>query len=299
MGYGFMSQSHSNNPTLVEKLRDSWVEYLHTVYVVCVIGGWYVANIYDPTEFKSRVALIAILVYFVILLLFLGYFIHAYSRKARYAEATICLHQAVHEIRDAGTYLNYCVDGGQKYELAEFKLYMTRMLESVVRAYAIVTGTNCRAAIKLLGNSGKVSYVKTMARDSTSAQYCRDKDKNESNRHAVTKNTDYNLILNGGRAHYFSGDIVGAKDYLNTSREEYGDKLPYSSVIVLPVRSATIPQPDSDADKYRVLGFLAVDSAARNVFVEKYDVQMGAVVADALYPIMDLWAHVHDRFHAK
>lgn len=287
------TQSHNTKPTLIEKLRDSWVEYLHTVYVICVIGGWYFANIYDPSEFKARVALIAILVYFVILLLFLGYFIHAYSRKARYAEATTCLHQAIHEIRDAGTYLKHCNLGTQKYELAEFKSHLQRVLEASVRAYTIVTGTNCRAAIKLLGGTSNL-HVKTLSRDSASSQSCRDKDKNEGSKHLVVKNSDYNLILNNGRNYFFCNDIMSSNDYINSSKPEYQVNLPYSSVIVLPIRSTNIQMSEGEADKYRCLGFLAVDSSSRNVFIEKYDIQMGAIVADALYPIMDLWAHVHE-----
>lgn len=280
----------SNNPTLLEKLRDSWVEYLHTVYVVCVIGGWYVASWYDPTEFKARVTLIAILVYFVILLLFLGYFVHAYSRKARYAEATACIHQAVHELRDTGSYLTSCLHGVHKYELAEVKAHLSRSLESVSRAYSIVTGTNCRVAVKILGGSGS-SFVKTLARDSASAQSCHDKDKSEGKRHTVVKNTDYNLILNAGRPYFFCNNIPSSKEYINTSKDEYGERLPYAAAIVLPVRSVNSQQSEG-ADKYRCLGFLAVDSAARNAFLEKYDVQLGAIVADALYPVMDLLATV-------
>jgi hypothetical protein len=155
----------------------------------------------------------------------------------------------------------------------------------------MVTGTNCRVAIKILGGSGN-SFVKTLARDSASAQSCHEKDKSEGKQHTVVKNTDYNLILNGGRSYFFCNNIPSSKEYINTSKDEYGEKLPYAAAIVLPVRSANSQQCEGATDKYRCLGFLAVDSAARNAFLEKYDVQLGAIVADALYSVMDLLATV-------
>lgn len=279
----------ADNPTILEKLRSSWVEYLHAIYVVGVIGGWYFTSFLDPTEFKARVMLIAILVYFVILLLFLGYFIHAYSRKARYAEATACVHQAVHELRDTSSYLTSCLHGVEKYELAEVKTHIATSLESVSRAYSIVTGTNCRVSVKILGGSDR-AYVKTLARDSASARTCHEKDKAEGKRHMVVKNTDYNLILNAGRSYFFCNNIPSSREYTNTSKDEYGEKLPYAAAIVLPIRSVDSQQSEGAADRYRCLGFLTVDSSARNAFLEKYDVQLGAIIADTLYPVMDLLA---------
>ena len=293
-----MSTQNSKS-NIFEKLRDSWVEYLHTIYVIAVVGGWALSNFFEPSEFKTRVALIALLVYFLVLFLFLGYFIHAYSRKARYAEAASCLHQAIHEIRDTSTYLKNCGQEIQKYELAEFKGHLERVLESAVKAYTIVTGTNCRAAIKLIGGASNNLHVKTLSRDSTSARNCNEKDKAEGTKHKIVKNSDFNLILNNGRKFFFCNDIRSSKEYINSSTPENGETLPYSSVLVLPIRGTNSHESEDDADKYKYLGFLAIDSSSRNVFVEKYDIQMGAIVADALYHVLDTWSQLQNLHNKK
>ncbi len=279
------------NPTIVERLRDSWVEYSHAAYVTIVIGGAFFASAPEKTEWSHRVSLIAIASYFVVLLGFLFWFIHTYSRKARYAESMRLVHSAVHDVRDIAGYLERCYLRKDTFSQVVVHGALQGCLDAVARAYALVTGANCRVCIKVVGGDKPANaYVSTACRDKISQEDCSEKDRKEGQDHLIAKNSDFSYLVYGEKPFYLNGDIQGTNGYLNTSQQSYGGRLPYNSVIVLPIRktyhlssSKETPRPPT------VVGFLCIDSHSRFSFIEKYDVQMGAIVADALCPILEWW----------
>jgi hypothetical protein len=283
----------------VERLKDSWIEYSHALYVLLVIAGLFFHNIQQKTDFQAQVVLFAVLFYFVILLFFLGYFIHAYARKARYAEAICCIHDSIHSIRDTTAYLKKCYLHQERYELSKFIQSLQNTIDPVAMAFTLVTGTKCRVAIKILGGGNEQAlYVKTLCRDSQSTKNCNNKDIQEGQQHLVSKNTDYNLILHNGRNIFLHNSLNDDPNYMNTSRNNNNEKLPYSAAIVLPIRLVVHDNINKEP-RQKVMGFLAIDSSSRNTFTEKYDVQMGATVADALFPVIDVWSRVHDRYFSE
>lgn len=289
----------SANPTIIERLRDSWVHWSHAAYVTGVLGAAFFATAPEKAEWSHRVALGAIASYFVILLLFLGWFIHTYSRKARYAEAMRLVHSAVHDVRDIAGYLERCVRRTDAFSPAVLKHALQGCLDAAAMAFSMVTGARCRVCIKVVGGtSASTAYVTTACRDKLSEQdqICRARDEKEGASHLISKNSDFNFLVHGGNSYYLNGDIQGSHGYMNTSKSHYKDKLPYRSTIVLPIRrtfavssnTTTIQEPE-------VVGFLCIDSHSRFSFTEKYDVQMGAILADALCPILEWWIRLERK----
>jgi hypothetical protein len=281
-----------------EKLKDSWVEYSHALYVLLVIFGLYFHDIQSATEFKSRAVLIALLIYFVVLLLFLGYFIHIYARKARYAEAMSYIHDAIHDLRNATAYLKKCRANKATYEESKAKNELQQTLDAVATAFSMVTGTKCRSAIKILGGVSRDGlFVKTLCRDTISTNRSKQKDETEGEKHLVSQNTDYNSLVNKLHNYYLNNDInAKGTSYINTSKTTPTDVLSYSSAIVLPIRLYSSAG-SGGKPTFNIIGFLTVDSSSRKTFTEKFDVQMGAIVADALYPAIDLLSKVHRNSH--
>ena len=208
------------------------------------------------------------------------------------------------EIEELAEYLKFCYLRKDRYEISFFKESLKCYLDSIARAYTLVTGTHCRVSIKLLGgDSGQELYVKTLCRDSVSSKQSEEKDASEGKKHLIVKNTDYNLILNNGRDFFLNNDIKKDSGYTNTSKEESNGELPYSAAIVVPISckrytEVSTQEEGTSTTRDTVLGFVAIDSSARNTFTEKYDVQMAAMAADALYPVLDIWNRVHAR-HSK
>ena len=281
----------SKKPTVLERLRDSWVEYSHATYVAIVLGGAFFSTATGKSEWAHKISLIAIASYFVILLLFLFWFAHTYSRKARYAESLRLIHSAIHDIRDTAGYLERCYRRKDTFSAFVVHGALQGCLDAVARAFSMVTGANCRVCIKVVGgDSPSNAYVTTACRDKISQDDCREKDRSEKKDHLITENTDFSYLVHGKKTFYLNGDIDGTTGYLNTSILQYGGRLPYKSVIVLPIRRTyNLSSKNETAPPPTVVGFLCIDSHSRFSFTEKYDVQMGAVIADALCPILELW----------
>lgn len=281
----------SKKPTILERVRDSWVEYSHAIYVTVVLGTAFFASAPEKADWAHKISLIAIACYFVVLLGFLFWFTHTYSRKARYAESLRLIHSAIHDVRDIAGYLERCYRRKDTFSRIVVHGALQGCLDAVARAFAMVTGANCRVCIKVVGgDSSTNAFVTTACRDKISHEDCREKDRHERADHLIAENTDFSYLVHGKKTFYLNGDIAGTTGYLNTSTPAYAGRLPYKSVIVLPIRrtyniSSNIESPPPPT----VVGFLCIDSHSRFSFTEKYDVQMGAVVADALCPILELW----------
>jgi hypothetical protein len=107
----------------------------------------------------------------------------------------------------------------------------------------------------------------------------------------VHKNTSYHEVLSGGKDFFFSNNLPKLGDlYLNTSKELCPDgKLSYKACIVLPIRYTRTEDEVGDSaseSKVLTLGFLAVDTNCVDAYDELYDIELGGIVADALFPVL-------------
>jgi len=270
-------------------LGDSWVHWFHLVYVICWVAASLAAGWVDTRELRILVAYIGLFVYVLVLMGLFLYFIASYSRKARYSEAVKCVHSAMQEIRNLNWYLDRCTRSELRYETAEVKNSLRAILDSVVSAYNIATAMSNRACLKILGRDGSVEYVRTLCRDSVSSEASKEKDASEGKRHVVNKNTDFSLIMRGERSYFLCANIATYPDYMNTSKgaDLSAERPPYTSTLVLPVRHVAASDQVAALKENRIdlRAFLAVDAEGRGAYEERYDVDMGAAVADALYSV--------------
>lgn len=279
-----------------------WFEWFHITYASIVIISAVSTLWPNDAETRELLLLGAFLLYFVVLLVFLILFTFKFSRKARYSEATKCLHSALHSARDAYHYLDWC-KSEEHNEIAfdESRLcgYMKTTLTSIADSFTIVTGVRCRCSIKVLGMDDGIDqlFVKTLARDEVSQTECKQKDLDETNSHLVSLNTDFREITEGNIDFFFVGDLTKYVNYTNTSinkgNKRDGEKwtLPYKSTIVWPIRYQynKNERDNGTGTQEDLYGFLTVDSSSKNAFIERYDVQMGALLADSLFPVLNAY----------
>jgi len=253
---------------------------------------------------EQDVFLKAFLLYFLILLVYLGFITFRYSRKARYAEATEAVHNALHAARDAYHYLEWCRSPEKENIQFDEKRCCDALrivLTAVSTAFSITSGTRCRATLKVIGQDENDDlYVVTKARDSVSHANCEHLDRGEGRRHLIKKNTDFHLIVEGKHNYFFCNNLQKYPDYLNTNYDEYSKTqkkpwpLPYRSTIVWPIRYVWTKEERDEHGEIScnddLYAFLTVDSSAPNAFNERHDFQMGAGLADALFPVLDAYA---------
>ncbi len=287
----------------------AWGHWVHIVYVVLVIALYFWAGAYAEKDVKVLIAYIAVFCYVLLLMGLLAYFIVSYSRKARYSEAMYCIHSAVHELRNASSYLDRCLIKPIEYESTKFKESLRAVLESVVQAFNIVSAISNRTCIKVLGGEIGNEHVTTLCRDPASHERNKSRDVSEGQKHKVNLNTDYHLLVRAEQRYFLSNNLKKYPNYMNTSLNA-NDKssndgrwsLPYVSSLVLPIRYIEEESCDASRKDTRItiLGFLAIDSQARGAYTERYDVEMGAIIADALYSVLSRWIKLEEASkHAR
>jgi len=290
------------NNLLFTLKKFKWFEWLHHSYVILATIGM-VANVFFTGHSpKEIILLIAFALYFLVLLIFVVFFTITNGAKAKYAEAIACIHESLHAARNIYHRFEWAINKDVLYENAEFKNDLVRVLTSAAQAFSITTGVKCRICIKVIGikdNSSDTSlssyYVTTLARDSVSQEQARDRDAKEGQKHLIADNTDFNLILKRERNYFFHPDLQKLEHYENSSFKLFPETRKYASTIVWPIRYVYCEN-EKDKDCGRgmnedqdIYGFLAVDSYSRNAFSERYDVQMGSILADGLFPIFDMY----------
>ncbi|WP_183361148.1 hypothetical protein [Geomonas limicola] len=280
--------------------RLHWFDHLHHVYVVLAVLGALGSVFASGHTAKEVILLIALLVYFFVLLIVVIFFSVTNGKKARYAEALACMHEAIHQSRDIYHRLDWALNKKIHYEHHEFKNDLVRVLTSAVQAFNLSTGVKCRLCIKVVGikdNAPEAHYssyfVTTLARDGVSNEQCLASDKREGQSHLISDNTDFNLIIKRVRSYFFSNDVLNLENYENSSFQLKPENKKYRSTIVWPIRYVYCEnehhgccREGKDQDIY---GFLAVDSNSRQTFSERYDTQLGLILADALFSIFDTY----------
>lgn len=288
----------------VKSIKEKWFEWFHAVYATIVIAVAF-TQLSGTTE-KEKIFLWLFGGYFFVLLVYLVFDTYRFSRKARYAEANHFIHDALHTARDAYHYLEWCLSKEklESFEKARFQGYIVRFLTSTSTAFSLVSATKCRASLKVIGkNDSGAEYISTLARDQVSLEMCREMDEREGKNTKVDENTDFHLIVRQEINYFFNGNLPACDNYLNSNKSKYEAgkgavknwSLPYRSTIVLPVRyvwkcKEKIAAGKKEEEKCQdIYGFLTVDSSAKNAFSERFDVQVGALLADAIFSIMNLY----------
>ena len=274
-----------------------------------IIALW---GYYEESNNDARFAMILLFVLVIVFLLFTIIQEYRYSRRARYAEAMNCIHNAYYEClkkipeEDKEAYI--------KIEKRSF-----RICDNIAMAFNLLTHTRCAVCIKIIDQDEEdikkknpELKVDTICRDTISYSKRDSKilSKKLNIEHFISKNTDFQEVIENtdhpafDRC-FFENNLTVRKNYKNTSHEIYGEskklkvnipilrffyndfkwKLPYKSTIVAPICPL---RPDSGD----IQGFLCVDSTSRNVFVKKYDSDIIINIAASLYPMILRWQNI-------
>lgn len=177
-----------------------------------------------------------------------------------------------------------------------------RLIQEVLSLYcsifSSITRAKCRVCIKMIEEIDGEHFVYALARDTDSAKRNRlhDKQRQEQRADPLNSNSDFLKLWSpdtpdGG--HFLSNNLPKEDEYQSTSMSFFRVNphqaserwiLPYKATIVWPIRQeATL---DTDLDRDRCIGFLAVDCNRTNLFLEA-DADIGKVLAHALYPVLD------------
>ena len=244
------------------------------------------------------------------------------TRKARYANIASHIHRINHSVRDILTYLDeHDPKSDDKREKNErTRIAVGQILDSTVSIFAMLTGTNCRACIKLIYTemaddaAGVGLYVHTYIRDgnSNAALQRTDVERRKQNSDPLTpeRNRVFSDLfdLRNSSWYYVNNDLIKAyknRSFNSTSFEAYDPRravapphswpLPYRSTITCVIRQNASPlMPRRDCN---VLGFLAIDSESRGVFNRRWDVQLALSIADALFHPLEKISRAFENEH--
>jgi len=217
-----------------------------------------------------------------------------YDRSARYAKATTNVHDAFHYLRDATLAI---VKDPRNSE--GFSPPLEQSATELAAAFSIVTGVKCRLCIKQMNvyqsdedprRTGEAGLRDMVVRDVARSRGTWSRPHMEPD--YVSDNTDFELILVREQRYFFSNDLRRETPYKNSHWDDTivaNRQYEYLSTIVWPIRRQ-IHDPSSRT-RYRLLGFLCVDSLIPGVFDIETDFGLGAAYADTLFsllsPLMD------------
>lgn len=211
--------------------------------------------------------------------------LYSESRSARFATATPQIHQAFHRLRDASH------EAAKRGEVDDILVDLQASLHAMAIAYTAISGVPCRLCIKDLIFIGD-SQGTAKAHDFEVRTLCRhdrviDSTDKVTKHDLVADNTDFRILFDESSDDrwFFCNDVAKRPGYVNSHAPD-GDfsRLSYRSTIVWPIQRQNPTA--SGLRQHEVWGFLCLDAKEPNVFVEAWDVQLGAAFADTLYTLL-------------
>jgi len=268
-------------------------------------------------DYLPVIATVGLFIYILLLSIFLFVQEYRFERKARYADASYLFHEVQHKIRDLNHVLYETINQGRRFEPEAYSKNIQDILTDVSHFFSFITAVRCRVCIKTFtynikdGNQPNIppridasSGIQTFARDRDSASCT--KEKGSNTRLRVSDNTAFEQILEENERYFFNNDLSIAFHngwYKNTTFTKIAQKsskivqkkhvyhnFPYSSIIVLPigykVQKHDLLAQNKDVNENIFIGFLQIDSKSKDTFDERYDVCIGAAIADSLYSLI-------------
>lgn len=315
--YSFIEETRPliEEVTSLSKLKSRWITIVVIITQIFTIV-W--NSVKPPKELFPTVAILIIIFSSITLLAIQEY---RYSRKTRYAEALVFIHSIVHRLRDTFNILNKFDSSNPEIRKQSNNIIFKeaeKIVTSFATAFSLITSVRCRACIKLIrldetqkdyaslskDEKERILYVETWTRDVDSNLFS---PAGEEPKHWIYSNTDFKQLFDAQNPatnkYFLENNLPKKHNYQNTSFKLYGEPnekwtLPYKSTIVWPIRRITSKYERDEeqfTDKQDVLGYLCIDSDARNVFNDRYDIHVGAIVADSLFVFLRryfLWLQI-------
>lgn len=224
---------------------------------------------------------------------------HVYSRKSRYAEAIFLLRSAIHTLRDAAFIERTAKSVNElSHKKGEFDRLIKDALKDFSCAMTMIVGVKCRACIKRLYFDAQQKtpderslYVETFMRDTDGKEPDPIPEKDW-----ISDNSDYLYLFREFKEScFFSNNLLELQGYANShwtkERRERGD-VDYISTMVWPIRKeleGESSEIDTIHKRQDLYGFLCIDSESAEIFDNKHDTQVGAIMADILYTVLSAW----------
>jgi hypothetical protein len=155
--------------------------------------------------------------------------------------------------------------------------FLLTVLDNLRRTFEHITGKPCATCLKY--HDHESSRIITVSRDSESA--AERSHAEHLRRGLVIDNTASKRIIRGGDKHFFCNDLSALAECGEYYSDNYEWASFYKSAIVWPVRYY-----DPAMERMDIIGLLCVDSPETDVFDKQVCVQLGAAIADLLYPYM-------------
>lgn len=244
------------------------------------------------------------------------------GRKEKYANVTSYLHTINQLVKEISLYIHNHRPAS-KATYAEYVAFSEHckqkfglVLDQLNLVFASLTSTKCRTSIKLVYEIEKEAYYYTLARDAGCWSQCLETDNRrvDTNHDPLKKNSQFLKIFDANidTYHYLSNDIPSDDTFRSTSFTIYdptwentGAKpksildrlrgewpLPYRSTIACAIRLGASTH--GVKEKPVVLGFVTVDSESRNVFEDRWDVQLMFAVAESLFIPLRLFIEIQN-----
>jgi hypothetical protein len=298
------------NATEATKGRSPHWRALGLLAIAALLMGYVVRYVGAPDTWTQVIDRIVVSVGFFVLLFGLLFREITRIRKEKYANIQHDLHDIQHIARDQHTLFDLMQDRTEENLKLQSHLVQRNLqdcLNSFASALSIVTGTKCRAAIKMIepGANPEKPVVFTYMRDIDSERHTKSDDQNRKadGSDLLEDNSDFvSVFSEEGPRWFFCNDLTTQPNYNNSrdpnlkSRSLSGIKavwnlfrpvewkVPYRSTIVWPIRQMKMEE--DIGGEFSFAGFLTIDSPHRNVFDENFDTHLGAGVADCFYHIL-------------
>ena len=216
------------------------------------------------------------------------YSISVRAKNVSLQNMTRHIHDINHLYRDT---LHDCFSGNtpitdQSSLLEKERVTIRAVCQRIQQIYTPLIGRDCTITTKLITKDKDTN--KRFCTKYVRSQDLMERDRGELQHYAV--GTGQNTALDeslrmaqpGNISHFFSPDLTKEKNYVNqrSNWETF-----YRSTIIVPIRSATGCDNENTPDD---LGFLCIDTLARNRLNDGYHLQLLAAFADQMYNFFSL-----------
>ena len=190
-----------------------------------------------------------------------------------YKDSYQALHGISHAVRDC--LHERLTNGAARLQRPDHRQFCLVILDNLKEIFRSITGVRCATCIKVYFEEDGTMI--TLGRDGVSAA---DRGLIDQGRvSGVDSNTASQRIVRDKDRHFFCNDLEKLADNDGYKSDRPMWQHHYRSTIVWPIRHY-----DPETNAADTFGVLCVDSPATNVFERTVSLQIGACVADMLYP---------------
>lgn len=285
------SEVSSNDRTLHRfRLPKSLWDWIEKSYVLLALAGmvFTVLAVSADDSFRAKTFLVAILALLILMSLLSLAEAWMNGEKAKYAETVEYIHQCLHSIRDLNVYLLAQL-ANPKDDANSIKRRirhdLTTVLDRLTLAISLVSGVRVKVRLTQTVPVENRLRIEVLARDSASRTQWKHQD-NVQIDHWLDENTSMRKVaVQEEVSYYYNPSVHRSGDYESSFFKNFPLDRKYKSCMVFPIRGR-----GAEDEKHQYCGFLHVESMSQKAMNTRYDVDMGASIADSLYLVLSNYA---------